>query len=487
MNTLHAQTAPVQESRWAGLREVSRMAWPIMLGNLSFVFMDFVDKYIVSSLDRGLTEPIHLAAIGSAGLWAYVLGIFFVGVASCVSTFVSQSLGRGERENCSRYAWQGMYVSLLTGVAIVACLPLARPFFERMGHSPEVTELELTYFRIRILGFVMVATEVALASFFQAIGRAVLPMTSTIAANVVNVVLAYTLVLGHFGAPKLGIAGAAIATFLALTFQVLMLLAFFLSSRVNRDYGSRAGWRFDSRKAAELFRIGWPSGLSSFMDVAAWGIFTSFIIGGFGAVQLAAHTGAINFMHVCFLPAMGLGMATTPIVGQWLGRGNYEMARRRALTAVKIGIVIMSSVGIVLAVYGQQLMRLFSDDPEVIRMGGILLILAAIFAGFDAINIVLMGALRGAGDTRWVMVTLFIGAWLVNLPLALLFSRGFSLGAVGAWYGTTIYVILLSGAFYWRFHRGEWRHINIFSTESAGAALGGGHTAVSAKADAGSH
>jgi MATE family multidrug resistance protein len=469
MNANDAQTVPAEETRWSGLREVSRMAWPIMLGNLSFVIMDFVDKYIVSTLDHGQPEPVHLAAIGSAGLWAYVLGIFFVGVAGCVSTFVSQSFGRGEFENCSRYAWQGIYISFATGIAILAMLPLARPFFEQMGHEPEVTDLEVTYFRIRILGFVMVASEVALASFFQAIGRATLPMTSTIAANAVNIVLAYTLVLGHFGLPKMGIAGAATATLLALTFQVLLLLSFFLSANVDAKYGSRRTWRFQAGKAAELFRIGWPAGLSSFLDVAAWGIFTSFIVGGFGAVQLAAHVGAINFMHLCFLPAMGLGMATTPIVGQWLGRGNYEMARKRAITAVKIGIAIMTSIGFVLAVFGPHLMRAFSDDPEVIKLGSALLILAAIFAGFDAVNIVLMGALRGAGDTRWVTVALFVGAWLVNLPLALLFAHAMKLGALGAWYGATIYVIVLSGAFAWRFHRGEWRHINIFSenTDSA--------------------
>ena len=436
-----------------------------MLGNLSFVIMDFVDKYIVSTLDRGLDTPMHLAAIGSAGLWAYVLGIFFVGVAGCVSTFVSQCYGRGEFENCSRYAWQGIYISLLTGIAIIAFLPLAGPFFGRMGHEAEVTELELAYFRIRILGFVLVASEVALASFFQAIGRATLPMTSTIAANIVNIVLAYTLVLGHFGLPKLGIAGAALATILALTFQTLMLLSFFLSSRVNEQYRSRHTWRFQMGKAGELFRIGWPSGLSSFMDVAAWGIFTSFIVGGFGAVQLAAHVGAINFMHLCFLPAMGLGMATTPIVGQWIGRGDRDMAAKRAITAVKIGMVIMTTIGIVLAVFGEQLMHLFSEDPDVIWLGRRLLILAAIFAGFDAISIVLMGALRGAGDTRWVMWALFIGAWAINLPLALFFAHVLELGALGAWYGATTYVIVLSGAFAWRFYRGEWRHINIFTAE----------------------
>jgi len=441
------------------------MAWPIMLGNLSFVLMDFVDKYIVSTLDRGLPEPVHLAAIGSAGLWAYVLGIFFVGVASCVSTFVSQSLGRGELENCARYAWQGIYISMLTGVAVLAFLPLARPFFERMGHGPDVTELELTYFRIRILGFVLIASEVALASFFQAIGRPKLPMTSTIAANAVNIVFSYGLVLGELGMPKLGIAGAAVSTLIALVFQTALLMSFFLSAKVNAQYGSRRGWRFQAGKAGELFRIGWPAGLSSFMDVAAWGIFTSFIVGGFGAVQLAAHTGALNFMHLCFLPAMGLGMATTPIVGQWLGRGNYETARARAITAVKCAMVIMTTVGIVLAVFGEPLMHLFSEDPGVIDLGRRLLILAAIFAGFDAITIVLMGALRGAGDTRWVMVALMIGAWLVNLPLALLFAHVMNLGALGAWYGATIYIILLSGAFAWRFHRGEWRHIDIFTAD----------------------
>ncbi len=461
------------------------MAWPIMLGNLSFVIMDFVDKYIVSTLDKGQPEPVHLAAIGSAGLWAYVLGIFFVGVAGCVSTFVSQSFGKGEFENCSRYAWQGIYISLLTGLAVVAFLPFARPFFERMGHGPEVTELELTYFRIRILGFVLVSCEVALASFFQAIGRATLPMTSTIFANIVNIVLAYTLVLGHFGMPKMGIAGAALATLLALLAQTLMLLGFFVSPRVNTIYRSRKTWRFQPGKAAELFRIGWASGASSFLDVAAWGIFTSFIVGGFGAVQLAAHVGSINFMHLCFLPAMGLGMAMTPIVGQWIGRGDHDMARKRAITGVKIGMAIMTPIGIVLAVFGEQLMHLFSDDPDVIWLGRRLLILAAIFAGFDAISIVLMGALRGAGDTRWVMWALFIGAWVVNLPLALFFAHWLDYGALGAWYGATTYVIVLSGAFAWRFHRGAWRKINIFTSEND-ATPAGAHTPIRTEAEAGS-
>ncbi len=459
----HTETPPITEGRWDGLREVARMAWPIMLGNLSFVFMDFADKLFVAHLDRGEADPVHLAAIGSAGIWAYTLGMFFVGVSGCVSTFVSQSLGKGQRDLCARYAWQGLYLSLFAGLAALLMLPFSDSFFTLMGHDPKVTALELSYFRIRILGFTFVACEVALASFFQAVGRAVLPMTSTIAANAMNILLAYTLVFGHFGFPRLGIAGAATATVCSLAFQSALLMGFFLSARVDREFGSRRAWRFDLPKARDLFRIGWPAGLSGFFDVAAWSMFTSFIVGGFGAAQLAAHTGALNFMHLSFIPAMGLGYATAPIVGRWLGRGDYPMARRRAITAVKLGMVIMTTVGVTLAIFGGTFMRAFSDDPEVIRLGHSLLILAAIFAAFDAVNIVLMGALRGAGDTRWVMVALFAGSYGVCLPLAWLFSRPLGQGALGAWYGATLYVILLSGAFVWRFHRGEWRHINIFS------------------------
>ncbi len=431
-----------------------------MLGAMSFVIMDFVDKVFVSRLGVD-----NLAAVGSAGIWAYTLGVFFVGIAGCVSTFSAQSLGRGNRENCSGYAWQGIYISIAAGSTVLLMWPLSRPLFERMGHAPEVLELELSYFRIRVLGFAFVAWQAALAGFFQSINRPIIPMYTTLVANVANIVLDYVLIFGKLGAPALGISGAAIATVISLALQVILLQAIFLNAEVNREYGSRRGWRFDWTKARDLFAIGWPSGVSSFLDVASWSIFTSFIIGGFGTVQLASHTAAISYMHLIFIPAMGLSMAATPIVGQWIGRGDIRIAKSRAYTAMRIAIVFMVTVGLTLAILGPYLMRVFSSDPEVINLGHTLLILAAIFAGFDAITIVLAGALRGAGDTRWMMITLSIGAYGVSLPLAWLFAHPMGLGARGAWIGETIYIILLSGVFLWRFHGEAWRDIRIFAED----------------------
>ena len=452
-------------ARWAGLREVVRMAWPIMLGAMSFVIMDFVDKVFVSRLGVD-----NLAAIGSAGIWSYTLGVFFVGVAACVSTFTSQSLGRGNREDCSRYAWQGIYISLFAGAFVVVIWPISGPLFQSMGHAPEVTDLELSYFRIRILGFAFVAWQAALASFFQAVNRPIVPMYTTLAANIANIVLDYILIFGKFGMPAMGIEGAAIATVISLGIQVVLLQVLFLGADIDREYASRRTWRFDWTKARDLFAIGWPSGVGGLLDVASWSVFTSFIVGAYGTVQLAAHTAAINFMHLMFIPAMALSMATTPIVGQWLGRGNVRVAKARAYTATKLAMVVMVTIGVTLAVLGGLLMRVFSSDPEVIQLGHLLLIFAAIFAGFDAVTIVLAGGLRGAGDTRWMMVALSVGSYGVSLPLAWLFSGPVGLEARGAWLGATIYIILLSGVFFVRFHREAWRGIKIFSEDREGEA-----------------
>jgi len=452
-----------EESPWEGFREVATMAWPVMLGALSFVMMDFVDKIFVSRLGKD-----HLAAIGSAGIWAYTLGVFFVGIAGCVSTFASQSIGKGKEQNAARYTWQGIHVSMVSGLLVLILWPLATPIFTSMGHTATVTRLEIDYFQIRLLGFIFFAWQAALNGFFMSIHRQKIPMAVAIVANISNIFLDYALVFGKFGFPNLGIEGAAIATVSSAVLQVILLQWIFLNNEMHGKYVTRTTYRLDWRKFKELFDIGWPSGLSQFLDVASWAVFTSFIVGRFGTGQLAANTAAINFMHLAFIPAIALNQATAPIVGRWIGCGDIATAKARAYTAMKIGIVIMITIGTTSAVLGPQLMTVFIDatDVDVIRMGHVLLICAAVFAGFDAVNIVLSGALRGAGDTKWMMICMFIGSYFVSLPLAWLFGIKFGLEAIGAWIGATIYIILLSGVFFWRFHGEKWRHINIFSDET---------------------
>lgn len=456
MNAPH----PIEAPR-AGLHEILRMAAPIIVGSFSFTIMQFVDQWMVSWLGKEA-----LAAVGSAGVWSFLLATFFLGVVGCVATFVSQCLGRGEKQKCAQYAWQGAYLSVGAGLTALVLFPLSGSLFGWMRHSPEVTRLETIYFQVRLLGFGFIVWQAALSSFFQAVSRPRIPMVVALIANTLNIILDYLLIFGKLGFPKWGIGGAALATVISLIVQCVLLQWIFLSAAYDQEFRSRTAYRLDLVKVRELLRIGWPSGLTFFLDMFNWAIFTSYLVGRSGDAALAAHSAAINYMHVSFMPVVGLNHAVAPIVGQWIGRGRVETAKARTYTAMKLAIAYMFTMGLGMATFAPQLLRVFSSDPEVLRVGRIILILAATFQAFDAVNIVTMGALRGAGDTRFMMWAFLGAGYAFFLPLAYVLAVSLKWGAIGAWVGATCYIIGLSGVLFLRFYTEGWRHVQIFERDS---------------------
>jgi MATE family multidrug resistance protein len=455
------------------------MSWPIILGSVSYTVMEFFDKWMVAKLG---TEP--LAAVGSSGLWSFTLSTLFLGIVGCVSVFAAQSLGRDRKEDCARYAWQGIYLSIAAGLLTLLLWPLSGPLFRSMHHGEVVQGLELSYFRIRLLGYIPMAWTTALAAFFQAVNRPRVPMWTAVVANINNLVFNYLLIFGKFGFPALGISGAAISTVMSQTLQLVLLQAVFTGPSFHREFRTRSAWRFDPALLRQLIRIGLPSGTSMFLDIFNWGIFTSYVVGRFGDVSLAAHNVAITFMQVCFMPAVAVNQGIAAIVGQWVGRGDIPRAKARTYTAIRLAMTYMTCMGLIFALFGGRLIEsMFSHDPGVIQLGHRLLILAAIFQAFDAVNIICMGALRGAGDTRWIMWLMFIGAYLFFLPLALVLAFPMQGGAFGAWIGATIYIILLSGVLFARFHGAKWRHIDIFRDGGGAGDLPAPAPAADARAD----
>ncbi len=447
------------EDRWAGVREVVGLAWPIVLGSVSYTVLEFCDMGMVSKLG---TQPF--AAVGSARLWSYTMSTGLLGVVGCVSTFVGQSRGRGQSQFCAAYAWQGLYLSALAGLMLLLFWPVAPRLFHLMPHEAAVTDLEIVYFRVRLFGYLPMACMTALAAFFQAVDRPRIPMYSAIVATVVNIGLNYLLIFGNFGFPQWGVFGAAVATVIAQFIQMGMLFAWFLSRPLDKDYGTRSSRALDLSRLRELVRIGLPSGASMFLDIMNWALFTGFIVGYFGAVQLAAHNTAVSFIHVCFMPAVAMNQAIAPIVGGWIGRKDIARAKARTYTALGLAIVYMTSAGLFFALFGQQLIHAtFSQDPEVIALGHKLLILAAVFQAFDAVNIVCMGALRGAGDTLWMMIATSGMAYFLFLPLAVYCAFVLNGAAFGAWIAATAYIVVLSFVLFARFRGEAWRHINVFS------------------------
>lgn len=443
------------------IREVFYMSWPIVLGSLSYTVMEFCDKWMVSKLGT-----VSLAAVGSAGIWSYTMSTLLLGIVGCTGTFVAQSYGKEIWKDCSRYTWQGIYLAFFSIILAGILFILSEPLFSWMKHSPEVTQQEITYFRIRLLGYFPMAMGSALASFFPSISKPRVPMYSAIIGNILNLILNYLLIFGKLGFPRMEIAGASYATIISQWTQTLILFFLFLKPGLHQKFGTRTYYHFDLRRMKELIRIGIPAGLSMFLDICNWSIFTSFIVGRFGDVSLASHNVAISFMHLCFMPAVAVSIGISAIVGQWLGRREVQIAKQRVYVALALCMGYMVTMGFILAVFGGKLIyHIFSKDPEVVRFGHRLLILAALFQAFDAINIICLGALRGAGDTRWVMWAMVINAYCLFLPLAIIMGFVLGWGAFGSWISATIYIAVLSMTLIYRFLSEKWTKIIIFSEQ----------------------
>jgi MATE family multidrug resistance protein len=312
------------------------------------------------------------------------------------------------------------------------------------------------------------AVVMTLTGFFQGVSRPRITMVAAVAANLLNIFLNWVLIYGNLGMPRLEIAGAAIATSISAGAQAVVLLAAFLTGGVARTFRTRRQFRWDLVRARNLFRIGWAAGLQWTLDVMSWGVFTSLIIGRLlGTTPLAASNIAVQIMHLSFFPTVGLGVATTALVGQYIGGGDPETAHARARTTLKLGMIYMGLMGAMMLIFRYPLIAFFMKeyDADVVRIGANVLILAAAFQAFDAMCIIYSSALKGAGETRFPAVVSVAYNWFIFLPSSLLMGWVLDWGAEGAWGGATLFICALGLTLRRRWNLGDWKKIDIFRTQ----------------------
>jgi len=441
----------------ASLREVVAMATPVVISLASTTVMGFVDALMVSKVSK-----TDLAAVTPAALLAFTIIAFIDGLSTTNNTFVSQHFGARRYRECARYTWHAIYLALGLGLAIQVIQPLAPRIFAWLAHGDAVQVREETYFRIRLCGAAHFGMMVALAGFNQGISRPKISMIVALIANGMNVLLNYLLIFGHLGLPRMEIAGAALATVIAGGLQVLMLLAVFLSGPMHRRFGTRSAMRPAFSKFVKLVRVGGPVGMHFMADVASWAVFVGVLVGRYcGATQLAASNAVGQFIHLSWLPTVGLNIAATQLMGQWIGRGRPDIAKRRALTALKIGMIYMTTMGLLFLVFRRPLISLFRAEADVVAWGAKIMIWAALLQVFDAIGIVLYGALKGAGDTLLPAVLVIGSAWLIFLPAGWLFAVKLGYGAPGAWAAAALHIAVIAGLLYWRFRSERWRRFRL--------------------------
>jgi multidrug resistance protein, MATE family len=446
--------------RWSnpgGYHETLIIAFPLIMSTSSWSILMFVDRLFLTWFSED-----SIAASVPAGVVQFTAVSLFLGTAMYVSTFVAQYFGSNQKEKIGGAVWQGIYFSFSAMVFMLLLIPLAGPIFSLANHSESIQILERKYFTILCFGGFFPVASAAISSFFSGLGRTWTVMWVNFIGVGINIILDYALIFGKFGFPEMGIEGAAIASVIGMGFTFSLFLMLFLRSRYRIEFGTWKGRRFNFHLFKRLIVYGLPNGIQFFLSIFGYTFFIM-MVGRYGVTELAATNITLSINNLAFMPLVGLGIATSVMVGQNLGNNNPQQAEYSVWSAFHIGfaysgllaVLYLTIPGFFLAPFGKEL------DPdrfrEIAAYSTILLQFVAIYSMFDAVNFVFSAAIKGAGDTRFVMKMILILSTTVLIIPAYLVVEVFELHLFYAWACMTTYALITAAVFAIRFKQGKWK------------------------------
>lgn len=456
-------SAEVAMKEQPGYRLLCRVAWPLIVSTGSFSLLHFFDRLFLS----WYSEDAFRAAL-PGGVLFFTLVCGFIALAAYTNTFVAQFHGADDPKGCGRAAGQGILFSLCIWPLMLALIPAGRWMLDSAGHEPSVLAAEKTYFSILMIGSVSAPFGAAVSGFFSGRGDTVTVMVCNLAGNLVNAVLDYGLVFGKFGLPELGIAGAAWATNIGSWVSPLLLLGLMLRRRTRRQYGTVAGLRPDVYLIRRMLRFGVPSGVHLALDVAAFTVFVMLT----GRLDEASHVAsniALSVNFFAFMPMTGFGIAASILTGRFMGARDPGAAAKIGWMTWRVGLAYMALVAFTFAVFPDFYLRLFARGSalpdETAGLARLLLLYLAAWGAADATNLILAGALKGAGDTKFVMWFEVLIAWLLFVPGCLLLMGAAQKSLLLLWSWLLIYITVLAVGFLVRFRSGRWRNIDLLGEE----------------------
>lgn len=425
------------------LKEVAHIAWPIVISMLSYTAMGVADTLFV-----GWLGVPHLAAVGVATTVIFTINAFFFGAIHGIKVYVSQATGAGQHDKAIRIAWLGILLAIPLGLIVILGGTFDALIFRLMGGSDEVQAFGRIYFAIRVLGAPIFYIYLSIADFYQGTGDTKTPMKISILVNALNVIFDLIFIFGFGPIPKMGIAGAAWATLLAIIIGTILILMKFL-----RQYG----WvgKLQRAELVVLVKLGFPIGVRYLLEIGAFAFFTA-IVSRMGTAEMAANQIAIKIASIGFLPGHGIADAAGVLAGKYVGAKDIPSARRSHRSALKISLVVMTSFGLIFWLFPKPLIHIFQDDPEVVRIGTQLLIIASFFQIFDAMLMTASGSLNGTGDTKFTMYASILGSWFILVPLAYLLGITLGYGVQGVWIASLVEITVISILLHFRFVSPKW-------------------------------
>lgn len=442
---------------------IARLAWPLFVNAGMQAVLNLTDTWFLGRLSTDA-----LAAVGGVFFLVLVFLVFLGGVGNAVQTLSAQAFGAGSRPRAASYALNGLWGALFMAPAFAA-LAFAGPLLlAPFQLSAGVHELALEYWFPRMLGGFLGTAQWALAGFFNGIGRTRITLATALGVTLANAGLNQWFIFGM----GFGVAGAAWATVAAQGLGALALTAALLAPGMQPGFRTRLLVRPRWARVRTLFVLGIPMGMAATADLSGFAMF-QLMLARLGALEAAASQVVMMLTSVAYMPAIGIALAGTTLVGQSIGAGDRDWAQRTGSATIRLAVIYMGGLSLVLALGAPWVLPLFADAadpkaPAMVELAGTLMWIAAGYQVFDALNLGAAFCLRGAGDVRFAAVMLLVLAWGVFVPAVhmLAFAPGqglvgflpqFGLGAAGAWLAALGYIFLLGVAMFGRWLSGAWK------------------------------
>jgi MATE family multidrug resistance protein len=443
-------------------RTVLRVSLPLVLSMAAITVTEFTDRVFLSNY--------HLDAIAAAlpaGITAHLITSLFMGVAAYLSVFVAQYVGAGVDQRVGQVIWQGLYFTVFSAVCLYAISHLGHHIFRWSGHSPGIQQLEVTYFKIVCTGGAAMVFNTVLSAFFLGRGVTRPVLLINVVAMLVNIPLDYVLIFGVGWFPRLGIAGAAIATVTAWCASGCLLALLTFTAANDERYGvlKNRKPRFHMLKRIMVFGV--PGALQHSLDVVGFTFF-ALIMGRVGDTELAVSNMIFSINALAFIPAMGFSQGLSALVGQAIGGGHYDAVPQLTRCTSRLLTAYLTLLALLFVLAPQWVLSLFTMEMAqgaqkslVVAEGSVLLKIVVFYMFFDARYMVYVGTLKGAGDTRFIMWS--VGMLSLAVMILPLYVGIIHLGAglYFAWSCVTFFVLCLYGVCFYRYRSGKWQTIRL--------------------------
>jgi len=416
--------------------------------------MIFTDRFFMSQV-----SPTHMAASLGGGVASFFCMSLFIGVLSYTNALVAQYFGTKELAKCPRVVTQGV---LLTSGFVPILLLLGyfvSDLFLFMGHTAELAALESTYFLILIWGASVSLLKTCIASYFAGIGRTKVVMIADTLGVALNIPLSYALIFGIGDLPALGIVGAAYGTIVATLFSLAIYVHFYLEPTHRRSFSVGDSLVIDRGILNRFVRLGFPSGIEMFLNVAAFNLFL-LMFQSYGVAEAASAAIVFNWDILSFVPMIGLNVAIISLVGRFIGAEDMSGLREVIRAGFLMGLGYSALLAVIFLVFREPLVNLFVEaGPDVERimvLGSFMMVGLATYAMADAIILISGGVLRGAGDTRWLMWVSVLLHWLM-LIVQYFVIKVWALGPKASWVVFVVMILMTGGAYVMRLASSKWR------------------------------